>query len=474
MPSKQSRREFMRKTTGVLAAGMAGAGLFLRAAHAARPKPNVIFILADDMGSADAGFNGCKDIPTPHLDSLAGTGVRCTNGYVSHPFCSPTRAGILTGRYQQRFGHENNPVYDPRDEKAGLPAGEVTLPQALKQAGYTSGIVGKWHLGAAPCFHPMKRGFDEMFGFLGGGHDYFQQQMEGEAREYLVPLQRDGKLVAEPEYLTDALSREAAAFVRRHKDDPFFLYLAYNAPHGPLQATEKYLNRFAHIEDQKRRRYAAMLSSLDDGVGLLLSTLSELKLDNDTLIFFLSDNGGPIADHSNGSRNDPLTSGKGSLFEGGIRVPFVVRWRGRLPEGKDFDHPVISMDLFQSALAAAGAQAPADRKMDGANLLPHLRGENPAPPHERLFWRTGGGTAYAVREGRYKFIKAGQRQPALFDLQTDIGESKNLAPAHPDIMDRLLKAYEEWNKELIPPLFQSPKVAPKKPPPRKQNEPAKP
>jgi len=456
-----SRREFVKAAVaglgGVLAAGRHGNALGAEPPAAGR-RPNVIVILADDMGYSDAGFTGCEDIPTPHLDSLARHGVRFTSGFVSHPFCSPTRAGLLTGRYQQRFGHENNPRFDPSDHKAGLPLTETTLPQVLKQAGYVTGIVGKWHLGAAPEFHPLRRRFDEQFGFVGGGHDYFKANPAGETREYLIPIERNGQPVVETEYLTDAFSREAAAFVRRHAEGkPFFLYLAYNAPHTPLQVPDKYLARFARIEDPTRRSFAAMMSALDDGVGLLLATLRELKLESDTLVFFLSDNGGATR---SGATNGILRGAKGSCYEGGIRVPFVAQWRGRLPEGKDYPHPVISLDLFATAAALAGAQAPADRKMDGVDLLPHVLGEKAGPPHERLFWRTGGGASYAVREGRWKIVKTGLGDPMLYDLETDVRETTNVADQHPDVLKRLLAAYDAWSKELAPPLFESPASAP--------------
>lgn len=458
---EHSRREFVEATVAGLAgllAARGGTALGAEPPAAGRP-PNIIVILADDLGSSDVGFMGCEDIPTPHIDSIARRGVRFTNGLVSHPFCSPTRAGLLTGRYQQRFGHENNPPFDPNDHKAGLPVSEITLPQLLKEAGYVTGIVGKWHLGAAPEFHPLKRGFSEQFGFTGGGHDYFKANPAGETREYLVPIERDGQPVVETEYLTDALSREAAAFVRRHAARPFFLYLAYNAPHTPLQAPEKYLARFPHIEDHNRRYFAAMMAAVDDGVGRLLGTLRELKLENDTLVFFLSDNGGPTR---YGATNGLLRGEKGSLAEGGIRVPFAVQWPGRIPQGKDYSQTVISLDIFPTALAAAGVPVPADRKVDGVDLLPHLTGEKPGAPHERLFWRTGGGASHAVREGRWKLLRLGQADPTLYDLEADPRESVNLAEREPETLRRLAAACDAWAKELVPPLFQSPTPAPPK------------
>lgn len=461
MSSNPTRREFVEAAIGGLAGILAARGRATLGAEAPSParKPNIITILADDLGSGDVGFMGCEDIPTPNLDSIAKHGVRFTCGLVSHPLCSPTRAGLLTGRYQQRFGHEYNPQYDPSDAKAGLPTSEVTLPQLLKQAGYATGIVGKWHLGAAPEHHPLKRGFDEQFGFIGGGHDYFKANPPGETHEYLIPIERNGQPVEEKEYLTDAFSREAAAFVRRHAARPFFLYLAYNAPHAPLQAPEKYLARIARIEDTNRRLFAAMMVAVDDGVGALLATLRELRLENDTLIFFLSDNGGPTRF---GATNGTLRGEKGSVCEGGIRVPFAVQWRGRLPEGKDYAQPVISLDIFATALAAAGVQPPADRKIDGVNLLPYLLGERAGTPHERLFWRIGGGASYAVREGRWKMVKLGPADPMLYDLETDPRESVNLAERQPEVLKRLVAAFNDWDKEMVPPSFQSTTPPPKK------------
>ncbi len=446
---QSNRREFL--FCGAGAAALARQGL-----RAAPRQPNIIVILADDLGFADLGLQGATDIPTPQLDRLAAGGVRFTNAYVSHPFCSPTRAGLMTGRYQQRFGHENNPFYDPNDQVAGLPTTEITLPQLMKQAGYATGIVGKWHLGAAPKFHPMKRGFDEMFGFIGGGHDYFAAQREGKAKEYLIPIERDGQPVEEREYLTDAFSREASAFVRRHHSHPFFLYLAYNSPHSPLQVTPNYLERVRHIEDETLRKYAAMIASVDDGVGRLIATLRELKLDSDTLVVFLSDNGGPTS--STHARNHPLRGEKGQVYEGGIRVPFLMWWPGRLKAGAVYHQPLISLDILPTAAALAGVKLPADRRIDGVNLLPHLLGRNPKPPHERLFWRWGGGANYAVREDRFKLVKQGDGPARLFDLEADAGEGRDLFDSKPELGKRLLAAYEEWNRELMPPIFQGPKA----------------
>lgn len=432
-------------------------------AGAVPAKPNIIFIVADDMGNADTGFQGCKDIPTPSLDALAKSGVRCSNGYVSHPFCSPTRAGLMTGRYQQRFGHENNPVFNTEDIVSGLPLAETALPKLLHDAGYVTGWVGKWHLGAAECFHPMSRGFTDAYGFLGGGHQYFADGLTKPAVEYFTPLQRNREPVSESGYLTDIFGREAVAFVERHARESFFLYLAFNCPHAPLQAPEAYLNRVgSEITDPKRRTYAAMVIAQDDAVGKLMERLRSLHLEESTLVCFISDNGGPVGERGNGSSNGVLRAGKGTVYEGGIRVPFVLRWKGTLPEGAEYREPVISLDLTRTALAnASGNEAPG-RPMDGVNLIPHLKGEKKRPPHEALFWRMGGGSDYAVRSGNMKLVQHQGAAAELYNLAEDIGEEHDLATARRDVVNRLEHLRATWDHELVKPVFAGPPGAAKR------------
>jgi arylsulfatase A-like enzyme len=409
-------------------------------------RPNIVLILADDLGYADVGFQGCKDVPTPNVDALARAGCRCTNGYVSCPVCSPTRAGLLTGRYQQRFGHEFNPGPMRTDDSFGLPLSQITLADRLKTAGYATGAIGKWHLGFVPKFLPQRRGFDDFFGFLGGAHPYLNLQAD-----MPQPIFRGTEPVDEKEYLTDAIAREATSFVQKHRDEPFFLYLAFNAVHVPMHTTAKYLGRFPSIADPKRQKYAAMLSAMDDGVGRVLGTIHDLKLDEDTLVFFLSDNGGPP--QANGSRNDPLRGAKGSVFEGGIRVPFVIRWTGRLSAGSTYNEPVISLDVLPTAIAAAGvAQDRAkEHALDGVDLLPYVLGKKKQPPHETLFWRFG--PQHAVRKGNYKLLKRGAGDDELYDLAADISETKDLASDKPETVAELNKVYAAWNAQLIGPLW---------------------
>lgn len=452
---------------------------------AARARPNFLIILADDLGYGDLGVQGAKDVKTPHIDRLAQAGVRCTSGYVSGPYCSPTRAGLMTGRYQQRFGHEFNPGGAAQGQGAiGLSLKETTLPQLLQSAGYRTALVGKWHLGNAPQFHPQKRGFDEFFGFLGGAHPYTKPGMGANA------ILRGTQPAGETEYLTDALGREATAFLDRNKTGPFLLYLAFNAVHMPLEATEKYLKRFPDIQDEKRRTYAAMLAAMDDAVSAVLTRLKVNGQEDNTLVVFFSDNGGP--EGVNGSDNGPLRGVKATTWEGGVRVPFFLRWPGRLPAGKTYDQPVIQLDLLPTFLAAAGVKPPSDLRLDGVDLLPYLTGKNEGVPHEVLYWRFGGQTA--IRAGDWKLTKAAagrgtaaagaalRRAPSsmagagLYNLREDIGEEKDRAAEHPEKVKELTALWDKWNVELVPPAWGPPAQAnPNKPgKPNKPNKPGKP
>jgi arylsulfatase A-like enzyme len=421
----------------------------LPSAVAAEPRPNILVIVSDDQGYADAGFNGGTDAPTPHLDALAKSGVRCTSGYVTYPVCSPSRAGMMTGRYQARFGHENNPVYDPLDANEGLPLTEKLLPEFLKAAGYRTGWIGKWHLGSSPAHVPWARGFEETFGFIGGGHRF--TGWKPNERQYTLPLIRGGESIAEvPPHLTTALGDEAAAFIRRNKARPWMLYLPFNAPHTPHEPTAERLEKFAHIQNPQRRRYLAQVSLLDDAIGAVTAALAESGQRDRTLIFFFSDNGGHTP---SGSDNGPLRAIKGTLYEGGVRVPFLVSWPAKLPAGATYALPVSSVDVFATALAAAGVAMPTGRVFDSVNLVPHLAGEVKTPPHDRLFWRMHGKQSFAIREGNWKLIRTGEQPPELYDLAADIGEAKDLAAGKPEITARLAAALETWNKELIAPVF---------------------
>jgi arylsulfatase A-like enzyme len=405
-------------------------------------KPNILLIVADDMGYAETTPQGARDIPTPNIESIARNGIRFTDGYVSCPVCSPTRAGLMTGRYQQRFGHELNPGPAQSAEDAfGLPLTEVTLANRLKGLGYATGMVGKWHLGYKPEFHPMKRGFDEFFGFLGGAHSYLDANADMANR-----ILRGTEPVDEKSYLTDAFAREAVAFIERRHAAPFFLYLPFNAVHNPLQSVNPYLDRFAAVKDERRRTYSAMESAMDDAIGKVLATLRKYKLEENTLIFFISDNGGPTA--GNTSRNTPLSGFKGQVLEGGIRVPFMVQWKGRISAGQVYRNPVISLDIHPTAVAAAGGTAPAG--LDGVNLLPYLTGGG-GKPHDRLFWRYGAQSA--VRLGDWKALRRPDGDWEVYNLAADIAETTDLAKKEPAKAKELVAVYNAWNAQLVEPKW---------------------
>jgi arylsulfatase A-like enzyme len=432
--------------TAVLALG-------LPASAAAARKPNVLMIVSDDQGYADLGVQGCKDIPTPNIDALASAGTRCTSGYVSGPYCSPTRAGLMTGRYQTRFGHEFNPGGKGAD--VGLPLSQTTLADRLKAAGYATGLVGKWHLGDDARFHPQKRGFDDFFGFLGGAHSYFPAKGPD--------VLRDTSPANEKEYLTDALGREAVAFIDRHKEKPFFLYLAFNAVHTPMHATEDRLKKFDSIKDPARRTYAAMLDAMDQAVGKVMEKLRAENLESDTLIFFISDNGGPTMPGTtiNGSINTPLRGSKRTTLEGGVRVPFIVTYKGKLPAGKTYDKPVIQLDIHATALASAGVEIKPEWKLDGVNIGPFLTGESSmSEPHDALYWRFG--EQMAIRRGDWKLVrydphveggKGRATEAKLYNLVDDIGETTDLAAKMPEKVKDLQAQWDKWNQDNVAPLW---------------------
>ncbi|MES2438012.1 MAG: sulfatase-like hydrolase/transferase [Verrucomicrobiota bacterium] len=439
------------------------AGLFVALSlpvFAAERKPNVLLIVADDLGYGELGFQGFnKDIPTPNIDSIAANGTRFTSGYVSGPYCSPTRAALLTGRYQQRFGHEFNPGPPvAANEPVGLSLAETTIGDRFRKAGYATGWFGKSHLGNTPEYHPLSRGFDEFYGFLGGAHSYVNPGAESNN-----PVLRGREIVKNPGYLTEDFAKEAANFIERKKDTPWFVYLPFNAVHAPLEVTEKYESRFTSIADTKRRHFAGLLSSLDDAVGSVLGKVRELNLEEDTLVIFIADNGGPTQQTT--SSNGPLRGFKSQTFEGGIRVPFAIQWKGKLPAAKVDARPVIQIDLLPTALAAAGVEVSPDWKLDGVNLLPYIKGEKTEAPHDALFWRFG--QQLAIRKGDWKLVKGpGENTPRggaggtanvegaqLYNLAEDIGETTDLAAKNPDKVKELAAQWNGWNSELVAPKW---------------------
>jgi arylsulfatase A-like enzyme len=413
-------------------------------------KPNFIIILADDLGYADLSLNGSKQIPTPNIDKLAEGGMNFTNGYVSGPVCSPSRAGLLTGRNQVTFGHDNNlaevqPGFD--DEYNGLPLTETTIASRLKKLGYVTGLIGKWHLGEAPKFHPLQRGFEEMWGYTGGGHDYFTSNPEGKGS--LAPIECNYKTPQPITYITDDKGDECIDFIKRHKNEPFFLFASFNAPHAPMQATEADLELFHHIKDVKRRTYCAMVHRLDVNVGRIMNALEKEGVTENTLVVFLSDNGGPC--DQNSSLNAPFNGQKGILLEGGIHVPFIMNWKGKIPEGRSYENPVISLDLAATFFELAGGKITSDVKFDGVNLMPFINAERSGIPHDSFNWRFT--ISAAIREGNWKLVRLPDRLPLLFDLSKDISEQNNVALQNLEITESLLKKLGQWDVKQMHPVF---------------------
>ena len=453
---------------GGLVVLVALAGVLPSESHAERP--NLLLVLADDMVYGDLGCMGSSVLSTPHLDELASTGVRCTRGYVASPVCSPSRAGLMTGRDPRRFGYEGNlnkraDGYPTRPELLGLPPNERTLGDHLSAAGYATALVGKWHLGDARSFHPNARGFDHFCGMLGGGHTYFPHRGDHS-------IQRNGETVDHfsSAYLTDFFTDEAIRWINGQKNGkPWMLVLSYNAPHTPMEATEEDLAACEHVNDPKRRVYAAMVRALDRGVGRVMEALEQSGERKETLVVFLSDNGGAT---NNASWNGPLSGAKGTLREGGVRVPMIWSWPERIPAGGVCTEVVSSLDILLTFLAAANHPAPElheplshldrrnQRKMvdefgpyDGRDLLPLLTGEGEAE-QSPFFWRLQGQTA--VMRGADKLITLTHRPAQLFQVSDDPGEADDLAGSDPAKLQQLYRELGAWEASLpTAPLWDS-------------------
>ncbi len=431
-------------------------------ANAQADRPNVVFMLADDLGYGSVSWYG-GDIPTPHIDSVAHNGVGFVSGYVTAPVCNPPRPALMTGRYQQRWGKELNSQTVPPEGAArkSLPTSETTLAAALKAEGYATGAIGKWQLGMADGYHPLDRGFDFFFGMPSGSR--FVDPSWPNAR--IAPGQADpgepdgtGRIrglfmgrerVTMDEYLTDRLGREGVEFIGRHKDEPFFLYLAFHAPHGPIQTIDKYYKRFPAIENETARIYAAMISALDDWVGAVLAELRRHGLEDNTLVIFASDNGAAKQSDIDGKRNWPLIGHKRNLYEGGIRVPYALQWKRRIEAGARFESPVSTLDIFPTALAAAGAGSAEFAKLDGVNLLPFLQGERAGRPHEYLVWRSGPNAA--VRAGHWKLLLTEGGLARLYNVKADPAESEDRSSVQPRLVEDLREALTHWEQDKVAP-----------------------
>ncbi|EHQ28918.1 sulfatase [Mucilaginibacter paludis] len=493
----------MKLNLTLTAAFLTGTLLNLNAQQPAKAKqPNVVLILADDLGYNDLSSYGNTLINTPNIDALAKEGVNFTQGYVSAPICSPSRAGLITGRYQQRFGYEffaATPatwgVQDAAHAEAsknalrkygayytidglaletynktpqGLPANEITIAGLLKKQGYKTAVIGKWNLGETDDFIPEKYGFDYHYGFLSGGsrygstddvdfvvkdlpHLYWNAQIIKYGKGP-VKLRKNAGTVLTTEYLTTRFGNEAADFIEANKNRPFFLYVPFNAPHDPFMAKKEDFAAVTTVKDSTRRVYQAMVKSLDDAVGVITKKLKELNLDKNTLIIFTSDNGGAMYTHA--LDNKPLRGGKATHFEGGIRVPFIIKYPGGIPAGEVFNKPVSTLDLFPTIAAVTGANLPGNVTYDGVNLLPYVNNLNKSKPHQFLYWRSG--WAKAIRKDDFKlYINEREGKTYLFNISTDIGEGHDLLKENPQKAEELRRDLLKWEKTLAPPLWPS-------------------
>lgn len=422
----------------------------------AKPQPNIVFILSDDAGYADFGFNGSTEIPTPHLDQLAAEGLMFTQAYVSAAVCGPSRAGLLTGKYQQRFGFEENnvPGYMSLNgitgDNMGLPLSERTMGDYLKSQGYRTTIIGKWHLGNDDQFHPLKRGFDEFYGLRGGARSFFPFGPNNPNLRDEDALERGfGHFAESDQYFTDALAGETIDYIKRNKGQSFFAFLSLTAPHAPMEATEADLAQFPSLSG-KRKIYAAMMLNMDRAIGRILSTLDDEGLSENTLVIFANDNGGP-SDH-NASDNRPLSGSKANHLEGGIRVPMIMRWPGVTTSGSKYNKPVSTLDLLPTFYAAAGGKKKDLDLIDGVDLSDFIRGKNKQAPHSHLFWKKE--VRAAVRSGDWKLLRFPDRQAELYNIKQDPSELTNLAAQHPDLVKKLYQDIFAWELTLERPAWQ--------------------
>lgn len=401
--------------------------------------PNIVVILADDAGYVDFGFMGSEDLETPRLDQLAADGVIFTDAHVSASVCAPSRAGLITGRYQQRFGHECNGI--PADD--GLRPSVPTIGKQLQSKNYKTIALGKWHLGLGDPYHPNVRGFDEFYGFLSGSRSYFPDEQQDRAGRPQAIL-RNKEHVTFEGYLTDVLGDEAVSFIDRNKATPFFMYLAFNAVHTPMHAKEAHLEKY---KDHPRRKLAAMTWSMDENIGKVIDKLKAEGLYENTLIFFLSDNGGA---YNNQSSSGPLKGWKGNKFEGGHRVPFTVTWPRRIKGGQTYDQLTSSLDIFATSVQAAGID-PSVTETDGVDLLPYLTGSRPGPPHEWLFWRKD--KMAAARWNDQKMIRLEDYGYRVYDLEQNLGETNDLSASQPELKTTLQNGLEDWETGLESPRW---------------------
>ena len=411
-------------------------------------KPNILVIFADDLGYADVGYHGTSEVPTPNIDYIANNGAQFSAGYVTAPVCAPSRMGLITGKYQQRFGAGGNPgpYRETVDTKIGVPDDEKTFGHRMQKLGYKTAFIGKHHAGKEPENNPMNLGFDYFYGFDNGAANYFTPKNVKE---------RFKSVTIEPEYLTDMFGAKAVNFIDENKDEPFFVYVAFNAVHGPMQAPDDLLQKYSHITDPGRQKLLAMLDSLDTNVGKMLKKLRSIGAEDNTLIFFISDNGGD-KDGSNYSYNLPLRDKKGSTYDGGIRIPFCIKWKGRIASGATFDFPVTTLDVTPTIIAASGEQIDPAWQLDGIDLLPYIAPNSTEQPAERcLYWHMGNG--WAIRDNTWKLVRpwggdlgwgGADRPVELYKIAEDIGETTNLIDSEPEQAQRLQQAWDLWKAQM--------------------------
>ena len=442
----------MKKSIMSLAGISFAAGAVVSNTEAQTERPNIIILLADDLGYADLGVTGVTDAKTPNIDALFAGGIQFKEAYVQYPACGPSRASIMTGRHHLRFGFAGNPdhvVPTAPGNLLGLPLEEITLADAMKARGYATGMTGKWHLGHQRPNHPMNRGFDEFYGFLGSLYRYF------DLGNMQVPnsMMRGFDRIHEKEYQTDAIAREAVAFINRHKKEPFFLYVPFGAVHTPLMFDQNPGNASIPLNGTgdkvvDRKMLVNMIEGLDRAVGTIMEKLKTGGLDKNTLVFFLSDNGGPEA---TGVYNNGILRGyKGTLFEGGIRVPMAVYWPGKIPAGQVYSHPVLATDMFATSVELAGGALAADREYDSKNLMPVLSGKMSEPLHagESFFWNALG--MQAVRKGDWKLVMRNLNVIGLYNISADPAEQNNQAAANPERVQELRSEFDTWQAALPP------------------------
>ncbi|MBS2210282.1 sulfatase-like hydrolase/transferase [Carboxylicivirga mesophila] len=433
--------------------------LYAAAPEQASKTPNVIIIYADDMGFGDVGYNGSENISTPNIDKLAGQSVIFNQGYVSASVCAPSRAGLLTGQYQQRFGLGENCSasgwpHSPISQGSGIPDDQVLASELLKEKGYTTAMVGKWHLGVAESKRPNQKGFDYYYGFLNGSHSYYKSALEMGDKKGIWPLFDDNTPVTFDGYLTEVFTDKAVQFIEKVGEEPFFLYLAYNAVHHPWEVPDKYIERLQDIELPNRRKFAAMVLALDDGVGEIMKALEEQGIAENTVVVFISDNGSPKGQAKGSTPGDYMSSTgglrgwKGDTYEGGIRVPFLIKWPGILQPGT-YNKPVINLDILPTI--ASHLDLGTDNDFDGVNLLPFLTGKEDGMPHDILYWRRD--DDYAIRKGDWKLCwnDRGMKDTdaaELFNLADDPREQHNLAAQFPELAKELQRIFDEWDSQL--------------------------